>query len=100
MYYLKANTKGESLGKTLADFIHNFGAPEHLTFDGHQLHVGKNTRFYKGLRKYNIEHVSVPRRPDENLAEGTIRELKPHFYSIMRRKQVLKCLWDYHSVVL
>ena len=37
----------------------------------------------------------APRRPDENPAEGTIRELKRHFYSIMRRKGLPKRLWDY-----
>ena len=47
--YLKPNAKGESLREALDDFVHDFGAPEHLTFDGHQSQVGKKTRFYKGI---------------------------------------------------
>ena len=47
--YPKLNAKGESLGEALDDFVHNFGAPEHLTFDGHQPQVGKKTRIYKGF---------------------------------------------------
>ena len=49
--YPKLDAKGES-----------FGAPAHLTFDGHQSQVGKNTNFSKGLRRYKIDHhVSAPR---------------------------------------
>ena len=43
--YPKLNTKGGSLDETLDDFVHAFGAPEHLTFNGFQSQVGKNTKF-------------------------------------------------------
>ena len=57
----KANATDDSLGKTLDNFVHDFGAPSHLTFDGHQSQVGKKTRFFKSLRKYKIDHhVSAP----------------------------------------
>ena len=82
--YPKVNAIGDSLGETLDDFVHDFGAPSHLTFDGHQSQVGKKTRFFKGLRKYKIDHhVSAPRQPNENPAEGTIQELKRRFYTTM-----------------
>ena len=94
--YPKPNAKGDSLGEALDDFVHDFGAPEHLTFDGHQSQVGRNTKFFKNLRKYNIDyHVSAPRRPNENPAEGAIREIKRRFYRVMVRKQVPQRLWDY-----
>ena len=87
---------GDSLGQALDDFVHNFGAPMHLTFDGHQSQVGKKTWFFWGLHKYKIEHhVSSPRRPNENPAEGTIREIKRRFFIIMRKLKVPKRLWDY-----
>ena len=61
--------KGESLGETLDDFVHDFGAPEYLTLDGFQSQVGKNIKFFKNLRKYNIDHhVSAPRHPNEKPA--------------------------------
>ena len=47
--YPKINEKGESLGETLDDFVHDFGAPEHLTSDGFQSQVGKNIMFFKNL---------------------------------------------------
>ena len=47
--YPKANAKGDSLGETLDDFVHDFGAPEHLTFDGFQSQMGKITHFNKSL---------------------------------------------------
>ena len=88
--------KGEEVGQTLLNFIHDFGAPEHLTFDGAQVQVGKNTLFQKVLRKNVIDyHVSSPRRPNENPAEGSIREIRRRWYMTMTRKKVPKRLWDY-----
>ena len=63
--YPKTDAKGQSLSETLDDFVHYFGAPEHLTFDGFSSQVGKGTKFNKALRKYRIDyHVSAPRRPN------------------------------------
>ena len=72
--YPKINTKGGSLGDTLDDFVRDFGAPEHLIFDGFHYQVGKNTKFFNNLCKYYVgHHVSAPRRPNENPVEGAIR---------------------------
>ena len=88
--------KGESLGETLDDFVHDFGALEHLTFDGFQYQVGKNTKFFKNIWKYNIDHhVSAPRHPNENPAEGAITELKRRFYRVMQQMKIPKRVWDY-----
>ena len=94
--YLKTNATGDSLGETLDNFVHDFRPPSHLTFDSHQSQVGKKTRFFKSLHKYKIDHhVSAPRRPNENPAEGTIHKIKRHFYTMMTRLGVPKRLWDY-----
>ena len=70
--YPKQDAKGESLGETLDDFVHNYGAPEHLTFDGHLSQVGFRTRFFNNFRKYKMDHhISAPQGPNENPAEGT-----------------------------
>ena len=72
--YPKLNVKGGVLVETLYDFVHAFGAPEHLVFDGFQSQLGKNTVFFNNICKYNIDHhVYAPLRPNENPAEGAIR---------------------------
>ena len=89
-------SSGDNIGDSLLSFIHDYGSPEHLTFDGFSSQVGKNTRFHQALRKYGIMfHVSSPRRPNENPAEGTIRQIKRRFYRILHRLQVPRRLWDY-----
>ena len=94
--YPQSNTKGETLGDSLNNFVHDFGAPDHLTFDGYSSQVGRETKFYKRLKHYGIDHhVSAPRRPNENPAEGCIRELKRRFYRVRYAKRVPKRLWDY-----
>ena len=53
MVYPINNMTGDAIGQTLIDFIHDFGVPTFLTF------------------KF---HVSEPRKPEQNPAEGGIRE--------------------------
>ena len=90
----KAN--GEQVGQSLKDFIHDYGAPEHITFDGAMVQVGQNTPFVHTLRKYEIKHhVSSPRRPNKNPAESAIRETKKRWYRNMNKRKVPERLWDY-----
>ena len=78
--YPKLNARGDSLRETLDDFVHYFGLPDHLTFDGLQSQVGKNTKFKKNLCRYRINHhIATLRQPNENPAEGVIREIKHCF---------------------
>jgi hypothetical protein len=94
-YHLRAVT-GDDIGQTLADFVSDYGAPEHLTFDGASVQVGSKTRFMDLIRRHEIKHhVSSPRRPNENPAEGSIRELKKRWYRIMIKKRAPKRVWDY-----
>jgi hypothetical protein len=94
-YHLR-RANGDQVGYSLSDFIHEYGAPEHLTFDGAVVQVGSGTRFKDNLRRAEIKHhVSAPRRPNENPAEGSIREVKKRWYRMMTKKNVPKRLWDY-----
>eukprot|EP00978_Attheya_sp_CCMP212_P036339 scaffold163920_cov32-Attheya_sp.AAC.2 len=87
---------GDTIGYTLSEFISDFGAPDQLTYDGAAVQVGSKTRFMDLIRRYEIKyHVSAPRRPNENPAEGGIRELKKRWYRIMTKKNVPKQLWDF-----
>ena len=57
---------GNQLGHALQDFIHDFGAPEHLIFDGHKSQVSLNTLFMKTIRKYGIIVTTLLRQEDQN----------------------------------
>ena len=87
---------GENLGTSLLDFIHEYGAPAKLTFDGHKSQVGESTKFKQILRRYDIPfHVTAPRRPNENPAESQIRRIKTRWYRIMKKMGVHRRLWDF-----
>ena len=95
-FYPVKNSLGGTLGDTLLDFVHEYGAPEKLTFDGAMSQVGSNTNFQSLLRKMDIPfHISSPRRPNENPAESKIREVKKRWYRIMTKKHVPPRLWDF-----
>ena len=90
------NMTGDAIGQTLIDFIHDFGVPAFLTFDGHKSQVSSGSLFMRTIKKHHIKfHVSEPRKPEQNPAEGGIRELKRRWYHIMAKKKVPKRLWDY-----
>jgi hypothetical protein len=66
-----------ALSNALTQFISDYGAPEHLTFDGASVQTGPKTRFMDAIRRYEIKyHISGPRRPNENPAGQGIHELK------------------------
>ena len=80
----------------MADFIHEYGAPEHLTFDGASVQTGPGTRFHKVLRKCQIDyHVSQPRRPNENPSEQAIKEVKKQWYRLQSKTGAPDRLSDY-----
>ena len=83
-------------GEGLRQFIHEYGRPEHLTFDGSKEQNGRKTEFMKNIRKYAIDYkVSEPERPNHNFAEGVIREVRKKWLRTMVKKKVPKRLWDY-----
>jgi hypothetical protein len=87
---------GDNVGDTLTQFISDYGAPEHLTFDGASVQTGPKTKFMSVIRKYEIKyHISGPRRPNENPAEQSIHEVKKRWYRIMLKMKVPARLWDY-----
>ncbi len=94
--YHLSRSNGEQIGHSLRDFIHEYGIPNKLTFDGAQAQVGRNTLFMKTIRDARIHyHVSQPRRPNENAAEGAIREIKKRWYRLQDKKAIPNRLWDF-----
>jgi len=94
-YHLHKAT-GDTLGYSLSSLIHEYGMPGHLTFDGIPTQTGSNTLFMKTIRRAQILfHVSQLYRPNENPAEGCIREIKQCTYRIMYKKKIPKRLWDF-----
>ena len=47
--YPMERATGDTIGQSLLNFGHDFGIPEHLTFDGASAQVGKNTLFMKTI---------------------------------------------------
>jgi hypothetical protein len=87
---------GNNIGDTLTQFISDYGAPEHITFDGSSVQAKPKTRFMDTIRKYEIKyHISGPRRPNENPAEHGIHEVKKQWYRIILKKKVPARRWDY-----
>ena len=83
-------------GEGLRQIVHDYGRPEHLTFDGSGEQCGKKTEFMKNIRKYSIDYkITEPDRPNHNFAEGVIREIRKKWYRIMVKKRVPRRLWDY-----
>ena len=95
VYHMK-RANGENVGNTLSEFVHNYGAPEHLTFDGAAVQKGTNTLFYENLRRSQIKwHMSGPRRAEQNPAEAAIRELKGRWYRLQSKLNIPDRLWDF-----
>ena len=94
--YHMSRVNNEQVGRSLNDFIFDYGAPSHLTYDGAAVQVGAKTAFQDTIRRANIDyHVSAPRRPNENPAEGAIRDIKMRWYRLQAKKNVPDRLWDY-----
>ena len=50
----------------------------------------------KNIRKYDINyHISEPDRPNQNIAEVVIRELRRKSFRMMVQKHVPRKIWDY-----
>ena len=88
--------KKSSAGDSLRQFIHEFGRPEKLTYDGSLEQNGPKAEFMSNVRKYAIDHhTTEPYRPNHNFAEGVIREVRRKWFRVMVRKVVPHRLWDY-----
>jgi Reverse transcriptase (RNA-dependent DNA polymerase) len=89
------DTKAKA-GAALREFISEFGVPELLTFDGSREQMGKNTEFMKTVKRHDIDyHISEPYQPNQNAAEGVIREARKRWFRTMRQKAVPRRLWDF-----
>ena len=83
-------------GDALRLFCQEFGVPEKLIFDGSKEQTKKGTEFIKQIRSHNIDyHVCEPGSPNQNPAEGVIREKRRKWYRVMVRNRVPQEFWDY-----
>ena len=55
MYHIPA-ANGENVGNSMNDFIYDYGALDHLTYDGATVQVGQNTKFFDTLRRNHIRY--------------------------------------------
>ena len=53
--YHMAKANNENVGHSLNQFISDFGAPGHFTFDGANVQVGRKTLFQESIRKHEIK---------------------------------------------
>ena len=91
-----SRVNNNQVGQSLNDFIFGYGAPNYLTYNGAAVQAGRNTVFQDTIRKANTQyHVSGPRRPNENPAEGPIRDIKMRWYRLQTKKNISNRLWDY-----
>ena len=89
-------SKKSNVHEPLDHFIHDYGAMDLLICDGAPEQIGHQTKFRQLLRKYSISHkVSEPDRPNQNPAEGTIREIRRRWYRLLFRTNCPSRLWCY-----
>jgi hypothetical protein len=88
-------TKSDA-GQALKTFIMELGVPEELTIDGSKEQTKPKTDFQKYCRRNDIKVTRTePERPNQNPAEGVIREIRRRWFRTMIRKRVPRKLWDY-----
>jgi hypothetical protein len=88
-----------NLAEALRLFANDWGIPKNLTLNGALAQVGPHTAFAKHVHEYDIKvHVSAPRSPQQNPAEGIIHELRKKWFHVLHAKSVPKRLWDYGLV--
>ena len=94
--YPMESMKGDEVGETLRNFANDHGAPDHLTYDGAAVQTGPKTEFQRLVCKYDIlTHTSEKERPNQNPAEGGIRQIKTKWYRAMHRRNVPNRLWSF-----
>jgi hypothetical protein len=80
----------------LDHFVRDYEAMDWLISDGGAEQVGKHTQFQAKLRKYNIKSKRSEReRPNQNPAEGVIREIRKKWYRQIFRTNCPHRLWNY-----
>jgi hypothetical protein len=68
-------------GQALKTFALELGVPEELTVDGSKEQTKKGTDFMKCCRRNDIRlQRTEPERPNQNPAEGVIREIRRRWF--------------------
>jgi hypothetical protein len=74
-------------GLALKFFIMEFRVPDDLTIDGSKEQNSKGIEFMKSCRRNDIQITRTePERPNQNPAEGVIREVRRRWFRTMIRK--------------
>jgi hypothetical protein len=82
--------------QALDGFVQDFGIMDLLISDGSAEQCGINTEFQRKIRKHRIEHKrSETERPNQNPAEGVIREVRKRWYRTIFNTNCLRRLWTY-----
>jgi hypothetical protein len=77
-------------------FVRDYGAMDFLISDGANEQVGKHSKFQEKVKRYNIQHkTSETKRPNQNPAEGVIREIRKKWYRQIFRTNCPRRLWSY-----
>jgi hypothetical protein len=82
-------------GQALKTFVLELGVPEELTVDGSKEQTKEGTDFMKCCRNDIKLQRTEPERPNQNPAEGAIREIRRRWFRTVMRKRVPRRLWDY-----
>jgi hypothetical protein len=77
-------------------FFNDFGEMETIITDGSSEQTGSGTEFRRKLRSHRIDlKISEKDRPNQNPAEGTIREVRKRWYRMVFKSNCPKRLWTY-----
>jgi hypothetical protein len=80
--------------ETLDNFVNDYGAMDLLISDGSAEQCGLHTEFQRKIQKYQIQHKrSEKDRPNQNPAEGVIREVRKKWHRTMFKTNCPKRLW-------
>ena len=85
--YHLTRANGKWFGYSVSNFIHDYGAPKNLKFDGSAFQVVTITPLQDNLRRSEIcHHVSSPRNPNENPNKVAIQKINNRWHQIMLKK--------------
>ena len=98
-------SKKSEAGDALNSFVRDYGVPRVLRYDGSKEQALPGTKFQKTIRKYDIRgKCGEPYRPNQNPAEGVIRELRKKWYRTMFKTNCPRRLWcfglEYEAKIL
>ena len=98
MFFAEAHPmpKKSDCHETLDNFVNDCGAMDALISDGSAEQCGPHTEFQRKMQKHQIQHKrSEKDRPNQNPAEGVIREVRKKWCRVMFKTNCPKRLWTH-----